>query len=94
MHWLASLTGMVSLIVRFLTEGRAMYPPGGYEMVSSASRGRKGLACCEHQSTPVLVSAIPDGYRAQCLVCGTRGPVREDSRAARLGLLGGRDERS
>jgi hypothetical protein len=92
MHWLASLTTMVSLIVRFLTDGRAMHPPGGYEMVSSASRGRKRPAFCDHQSTPVLVSAILDGYQAQCLVCGTLGPVREDSQAARLGLLGGSDE--
>ena len=94
MHWLASLARMVSLILRFLTEGRAMYPPGGYAMVSSATRGRKRPTFCDHQSTPMLVSAIPDGYRAQCLVCGTLGPVREDSEAARLGLLGGRDERS
>jgi hypothetical protein len=92
MHWFASLTRMVSPIVRILTEGRAMYPLGGYEMVSSTTRGRKRPTFCDHQSTPVLVSAIPDGYRAQCLVCGTLGPVREDSQAARLELLGGRDE--
>ncbi len=71
-----------------------MYPPGSYEMVSSASRGRKHPTFCDHQSTPVLVSTIPDGYRAQCLVCGTLGPVREDSQTARLGLLSDRDESS
>jgi hypothetical protein len=93
MHRLASLTRMIPLIVTVLTQGRAMYPPSGYEMVSSPTRGRKRPTFCDHQSSPVLVSAIPDGYQAQCLVCGTLGPVRKDSQAARLGLLGDRDER-
>ncbi len=40
-----------------------------------------------------MVSAVPGGYQAQCLACGTLGPVCEASEAARLGLLGDREDR-
>ncbi len=70
-----------------------MYPPGGYGTMASASCGRKRPPLCGHRSTPVLVSELPGGFEARCLVCGTLGPVREDSQAARLGLLGEGDER-
>ncbi len=70
-----------------------MYPlVGGCGTVFSSSRGRKHPALCDHQSAPVMVSALPDGFEARCLVCGTLGPLREESVAARLGLLGDRDE--
>ena len=69
-----------------------MHPPGGYGTTMLTSRGRKRPAFCDHQSTPVLVSVIPGGFEAQCLVCGTLGPAREASEAARLGLLGDREE--
>jgi hypothetical protein len=65
-----------------------MYPPGGPATMSWASRGRTRPALCDHRNTPMLVSAISGGYEAQCLSCGTLGPVRDTSDAARLELLG------
>jgi hypothetical protein len=57
-----------------------------------ASRGSKHPTLCDHPSAPISVSAVPSGCRAQCLVCGTLGPVCNESEAARLGLLGERAE--
>lgn len=59
----------------------------GMETVGPASRRRRDLALCDHGRTPVLVEAVPGGYRARCLVCGTAGPVSGATEAARLGLL-------
>ncbi len=67
-----------------------MYPPGDSATISWASRDNKHPALCDHTSTPVLVSAVPGGWQARCLACGTRGPVREASETARSGLVGDR----
>jgi hypothetical protein len=68
-----------------------MQPPGGYRSML-ASRERRRVSHCDHESAPVLVRPVPDGYQAQCLTCGMLGPVCESSEVARLGLLGDRDE--
>ncbi len=59
-----------------------MYPQGESVTTSGASRGRRHPALCDPGGTPVLVSAVPGGWQAQCLVCGALGPVREASEAA------------
>jgi hypothetical protein len=79
---------MVSLVSDFLVGRRSMYLLSSYETAPLASGGRKRPALCDHQSGPVLVSHLPDGYQAQCLACGTLGSVRETSKAAWSSLLG------
>ncbi len=59
-----------------------MYPKGEFATTSGASRRRRHPALCDHGRTPVLVSAVPGGWQAQCLVCGALGPGREASEAA------------
>jgi len=66
---------------------------GLQSLSSPVSRGRKHPLLCDHGGAPVLVSAIPGGREAQCLVCGTLGPVSEASDLAWLALLGDRENR-
>ncbi len=43
---------------------------------------------CDHQSTPVIVIEVEeDYYRAQCLTCGTVGPVQQSPQTARQKLV-------
>jgi hypothetical protein len=43
---------------------------------------------CDHQSTPLSVIEVEDGYfRAQCLTCGSVGPVQQSPQAARQELM-------
>ena len=42
---------------------------------------------CDHQSTPTIVMEVEQGYyRAQCLACGTVGPVQQSPQAAQQEL--------
>ncbi len=43
---------------------------------------------CDHQSTPTIVMEVEQGYyRAQCLTCGTVGPVQQSPQAAQQELM-------
>ncbi len=43
---------------------------------------------CDHQSTPKIVMEVEQGYyRAQCLACGTVGPVQQSPQAAQQELM-------
>jgi hypothetical protein len=43
---------------------------------------------CDHQSTPTIVMEVEQGYyRAQCLTCGTVGPVQHSPQAAQQELM-------
>ena len=43
---------------------------------------------CNHQSTPTIVIEVEQGYyRAQCLTCGTVGPVQQSPQAAQQELI-------
>ncbi len=45
------------------------------------SRGKIRPSECGHVA-PVVIREVEHGYVAQCLVCGTDGPTREDSQEA------------
>lgn len=45
------------------------------------SRGRIKPGECSH-TAPVVIREVEDGYVAQCLVCGTDGPAKENSEEA------------
>ena len=43
---------------------------------------------CDHQDTPMIVIEVEEGYyRAQCLTCGTVGPVQQSPQAAQQELI-------
>ena len=69
-----------------------MYLAGGSATMPQTYRRRRRPAHCDHRSAPVVVSSLPGGFEAQCLVCGTLGPVREESGLARSALLAERDD--
>jgi hypothetical protein len=43
---------------------------------------------CDHENTPLIAIEVEEGYfRAQCLTCGTVGPVQQSPQAAREELM-------
>ena len=60
-------------------------------MMANSIKLAPGLAPpnqCSHQSTPMITIEVEEGYfRAQCLTCGTVGPVRQSPQAAREELI-------
>ena len=56
------------------------------EATASSSSSSSSSSSCAHSPSLVVVKPTADGYRAQCLQCGSEGPKRGDMAQAWVAL--------